>query len=223
MEGNRANPTPLALFGLGTILVLTGAYEAPFWYPADSLYGSRTFAVTVIVFGAALLFIGGLLHYRRMDTMGLLVFTSFGVFWSLFLVIEATTGISDIGASIGLTVNLETAPEHLGWYLFLWGTLAAVALLASGRRSLALRAVFATFLVYLWLLAACCWIIGYWPGDTATQAGDWLRSIARWEGVLCGVFALYLAAAEVVNEAEGHTVLPIDQGPPPPPPIHKEV
>ena len=225
MEGDRANPTPLALFGLGTILVLTGAYEAPFWHPPDSLYGSRTFAVTVILFGATLLFIGGLLHYRRRDTLGLLTFTSFGVLWCLLLVIEATASVGQIGNDIGLlSLNLETAPEHLGWYLFLWGALAALALVASGRRSFAWSAVFATFLVYLWLLAAYAWIIGYWPGQTANDAGDWLRSIARWEGVLCGVLALYVAAAMVINEAEGRVVLPLDPkgAPPPAPPAHEE-
>jgi succinate-acetate transporter protein len=221
MEGNRANPTPLALFGLGLILVLTGAYEAPFWYPPDSMYGSRTLVVIAVLLGATLLFIGGLLHFRRMDTVGLVAFTGFGLFWPLLLVVEARL---DLGM-LGYGVSLETAPEHLGWYLFLWGVLAAVALLASGQRGIGVRAVFATFLVYLWLLAAYCWIVGYWPGQTALDAGDWLRSIARWEGVLCGVLALYVAAAMVVNEAEGRTVLPIEpkEKLPPPPPIHEEL
>ncbi len=211
MEMNRANPTPLALFGLGVILVLTGVYSAPFWRPQEYWYDFGMFVVLVISVGALLQLIGGLMHSRRMDAVGLLTFTVSGLFWLAFLGFMTSSVIYD---------NLE----HVGWFLLLWAVLALLALAASGSRSLAWRAVLLTFAVYLLLLTVSLWLYAYWPGDRAFNIADLLNDIARWEGVLCGVIAIYLAAATVVNETEGRTVLPTGPKtkPLPPPPIHQE-
>ncbi len=41
---------------------------------------------------------------------------------------------------------------------------------------------------------------------------DWFGNywkIAGWEGIICGFTAIYLAMAQVLNEARGKTILPI--------------
>jgi hypothetical protein len=61
-----------------------------------------------------------------------------------------------------------------------------------------LRFIFLSLTVLFWLLAA-----RDWTGSAL------VGKIAGFEGIVCGLSAIYLAMAEVINEGRGRTVLPI--------------
>jgi succinate-acetate transporter protein len=64
----------------------------------------------------------------------------------------------------------------------------------------ALQTVFFSLVVLFWLLAA-----RDWTGSAL------IGKIAGFEGIFCGLSAIYLAMAEVLNERYGRTVLPIGE------------
>jgi succinate-acetate transporter protein len=68
------------------------------------------------------------------------------------------------------------------------------------RRNRAIQIVFLSLTILFFLLA-----IRDWSGFAL------IGRIAGYEGILCGLSAIYLAMAEVLNEAKGRTVLPIGE------------
>ena len=66
------------------------------------------------------------------------------------------------------------------------------------KKNRVLQFVFASLTVLFWLLA-----VRDWTGSAV------VGKIAGFEGIVCGLSAVYLAMAEVLNEAKGRTVLPI--------------
>jgi hypothetical protein len=66
------------------------------------------------------------------------------------------------------------------------------------KKPVALRVVFFTLFVLFWLLA-----IKDWTGN------ELVGTIAGIEGIFCGLSAIYLAMADVLNESHGRVVLPI--------------
>ncbi len=146
-----------------------------------------------LCYGGLAQVIAGIMAFRRNDTFATTAFTSYGLFW---LSLVAVVQFGDPSSTV------------MGWYLFLWGAFTAYMFLATLRKPRALQVVFASLAVLFFLLAA-----GYW--------GDWtlVTRIAGWEGIFCGTAAMYLAAAEIINEAEDRTVLPIGAPAPAPAPV----
>jgi succinate-acetate transporter protein len=64
----------------------------------------------------------------------------------------------------------------------------------------AIQFVFLSLTILFWLLA-----IRDWTGNSG------IGTFAGWEGIVCGLSAIYLAMAEVINEAHGKVVLPIGE------------
>lgn len=136
-----------------------------------------------VFYGGIAQVIAGIMEYRTGNTFGLTAFTSYGLFW-LSLVAIILSGNADQG--------------FLGWYLFLWGVFTAYMYLGTLRKNRALQVVFGSLAVLFFLLA-----IGHWAdSETVTK-------IAGYEGIFTGASAIYLAAAEVLNETYNTVVLPI--------------
>ena len=136
-----------------------------------------------IFYGGIAQVIAGVMSFRRNDTFATTAFTSYGLFWlSLVYIIEFG----------------EADQVFMGWYLFLWGLFTAYMFLATLHKNRAIQVVFGSLTVLFVLLAIGDW----WSLTTVTE-------IAGWEGMFCGASAMYLAAAEILNEAEDRTVLPI--------------
>lgn len=66
------------------------------------------------------------------------------------------------------------------------------------KHNTALQTVFLTLTILFWLLA-----LGEFTGIKA------ITTLAGYEGILCGLSAVYLAMAEVINETYGRTIVPI--------------
>ena len=86
----------------------------------------------------------------------------------------------------------------MGYYLFIWGLFTAVMFIATLKISGILQFVFASLALLFFLLA-----IGDWTGSAA------IKTLAGYEGVICGFSAIYCGLAQVINEVYRRDVLPL--------------
>jgi len=180
----RANPAPLGLMGFGMTTVLLNLHNAGFFGMDDLIIAMGLF------YGGLAQVFAGMMEYRKGNTFGTTAFTSYGLFWlSLVYIIVA-------GNFETLTTGHSTT--FMGWYLFMWGLFTAYMFIATLNKNRALQFVFASLTALFWLLA-----IGDWF-DNST-----ITKVAGFEGIICGLSAIYLAAADVLNETFGRTVLPV--------------
>lgn len=136
-----------------------------------------------IFYGGMAQIIAGVMEFRRNNTFGLTAFTSYGLFW-LSLVFILISGNADA--------------DFMGWYLFLWGLFTAYMFLATLNKNRALQVIFFSLAALFFALA-----IADWTGNQT------ITEIAGWIGIFSGSAAFYLAAAEVLNETYGRTVLAV--------------
>ena len=83
-------------------------------------------------------------------------------------------------------------------YLFVWGLFTVVLFVATLKMNRAIMVVFFALTILFFLLA-----IADATGERA------LQRVAGYEGILCGLGAIYVGAAQILNEVWGRTVLPI--------------
>lgn len=141
-----------------------------------------------IFYGGAAQIIAGIFEFRRGNTFGTTAFSSYGLFWLtlVFLVVAPELG--------WMSAPNETS---MSAYLFLWGLFTLLMFFGTVRANVALMFVFGSLAVLFFLLS-----LGHATGI------DEVTRLAGYEGVVCGFSAVYLAIAEVLNEAHGKTVLP---------------
>ena len=125
------------------------------------------------------------MEFTRGNLFGMLAFISYGCFWwSLVLTIVIPT------------LGYAGTPDNnaMACYLFIWGVFTLIMLIASflKRLPLVMSWLFFTVVILFSLLAAYHWTLH--PG---------VLKAAGIEGVICGLSAIYLAAAEIFNEFAG--------------------
>lgn len=178
-----ANPAPLGLMGFGMTTVLLNIHNAGF-FPISSMVLAMG-----LFFGGVAQVIAGTLEFKKGNTFGLTAFTSYGLFWMslVALIIGPKTGF------------MEPTPEpYMGLYLLLWGLFTLGMFFGTLRSNQVLKFVFASLTLLFALLAA-----RDFTGSTL------IGTLAGWEGIVCGLSAMYLALAEVLAEQLGRDVLPI--------------
>ncbi|UCB59080.1 MAG: acetate uptake transporter [Thermoplasmatales archaeon] len=181
-----ANPAPLGLMGFGMTTVLLNIHNT---LPEVFTINSMIFAMGIFYGGLAQI-IAGILEFRKGNTFGMTAFTSYGLFWLSFVfLIILPKIIPDLSSAVD-------EPLFMGWYLFMWGFFTMMMFLGTLKKNFALSFVFLTLFILFYLLALKDWgfISGAWIGI---------------EGIICGLSAIYLAMAEVINENLRKTVLPI--------------
>lgn len=184
MSTKLGNPAPLGLLGFGMTTVLLNLCNAGLM-PLTSVVLAMG-----IFYGGLAQVIAGLISYKRGDTFGTTAFTSYGLFW-LTLV-----GII-VMPKMGLPAATSTA---MGSYLLLWGIFTAFMFIGSLCYPKAKQIVFASLTILFILLA-----IHEFTGNAA------IGTFAGYEGIFCGLSAIYFAVAQVVNNEFGRTVLPIGE------------
>jgi succinate-acetate transporter protein len=183
-----ANPAPLGLLGFGLTTVLLNLANAGL-YPLDSMVLAMGMA-----YGGLAQVIVGIMEFRKGNTFGTVAFTSYGLFWwslvALILMpkISFLTGISAMGA----TATSEAA------YFLMWGIFTFVMFFGTLKTNRGTQFVFMSLTILFFLLTA-----------TKLTGNATLLTITGIEGVICGASAVYVGLAEVVNEQNGKTVLPI--------------
>lgn len=178
-----ANPAPLGLLGFGMTTILLNIHNAGFFG-----LSSMILAMGIFYGGMAQIF-AGWMEWKKGNTFGTTAFTSYGLFWLtlVFLILMPKWGGADAADTGGMVA-----------YLFIWGLFTFVMWIATLKHNRALQVVFFTLFVLFWLLAI---------GDATGSAG--IKTFAGWEGIFCGLSAVYLALAQVLNETFGKTVLPV--------------
>jgi succinate-acetate transporter protein len=217
MSEKLANPAPLGLLGFGMTTVLLSFVHNARLGPLDGmLLGMGIF------YGGLAQIIAGILEYKKGNTFGTVAFSSYGLFWLSYVALNwlgvtkvATSGVWPFSAYAPAIPGYNTpwliSPEALMVYFFMWGLFTFGMFFGTLRANRALQSVFMTLTILFFLLAAKNALLAYTPMmDTDTNLQLFTRKIGV-EGVICGFTAIYLALAEVLNEAHGKTVLPIGQ------------
>jgi len=176
-----ANPAPLGLAGFGMTTVLLNLANM-------GLFGINSIIVAMgLFYGGLAQIIAGIMEFKKGNTFGTLAFTSYGLFWLtlVFIIISSVE-------------RPAVSPDNTAWaaYLFMWGLFTLMMFFGTLRTNRALQTVFLSLAILFFLLAASHFLAQ-------------LQLLAGVVGVFCGFSAFYLSLAEVLNEAHGHTVLPV--------------
>jgi len=184
IKDSTANPAPLGLLGFGMTTVLLNLHNAGF-YELNGMVLAMG-----ICYGGTAQVIAGILEWKKGNTFAATAFMSYGFFW-LSLVTMIVLAKLGLGAP-----SDETA---MSAYLAIWGLFTAVMFLGTLRLNRALQFVFGSLTVLFFLLAF---------GDyTGASAG--FKHLTGYEGIICGLSAIYTGLAQVLNEVFGKVVLPL--------------
>ena len=179
-----ANPGPLGLLGFGMTTVLLNLHNA----------GLLPLSVVIVAMGVALgglaQIIAGIRELKQGNTFAGTAFTAYGLFWwSLVL----------IWVNPWMQAGIEAASKvAMGYYLLLWGIFTGFMFIGTLKHNRATQVVFGRLTVLFFLLA-----IGDFAGNHT------ITMIAGYEGIFCGLSAIYSAVGQIVNEEFGKKVLPL--------------
>ena len=183
LKDNTANPAPLGLTGFALTTILLNLHNAGFF-----ALGSSILAMGITIGGIAQIVVG-VMEWKKGNTFGTTAFSAYGFFWLslVFIIILPKMG-------------LGTAPDknEMASYLAVWGVFSFFLFIATFRLNVAFQLLFGTLIILFFSLAI---------GDATENAG--LKTFAGYEGILCGLIALYAAMAQVLNEVFGKVVMPL--------------
>jgi len=186
-----ANPAPLGLLGFGMTTVLLNLHNAGF-YPLSSMILAMGLA-----YGGLAQVISGIMEYKKGNTFGTVAFSSYGLFWwsLVLLLILPRFEIWDVSATSPLQ---STSSSAMAAYFCMWGLFTLAMFFGTLKANRAVQFVFLSLAILFFLLTAR-------DLTGSTEVG----MVAGYEGIICGLSAVYTALAEVLNEAYGRTVLPL--------------
>jgi len=178
-----ANPAPLGLCAFGMTTVLLNLANAGFIELNSMILAMGIF------YGGLAQVIAGVIESKKNNTFGLTAFTSYGFFW-LSLVALILMG----------KFNWFAGPSGsaLAAYFVVWGLFTLCLFFGTLRLNRALQVVFGTLVILFILLAIE-------KGAGSESAGK----LAGYEGIVCGLSAIYAGIANLLNEVYGRDVLPI--------------
>ena len=182
-----ANSAPLGLLAFGVSTVILNLHN-------EGLFALNSMILAMgIAFGGLAQIIVGIMEYRRGNTFGTVAFTSYGFFWWTLVLTLLMPNMSFFGA-VAPTTSIAMAA-----YFIMWGIFTFAMFFGTLKTSRALQFVFMSLAILFFLLAA------------KELLGNplWFSIITGAEGIMCGASAIYLGVAEVINETNDKTVLPI--------------
>jgi len=183
IKDTTANPAPLGLVAFGMTTVLLNLHNAGIF-----TLGSMILAMGIFYGGIAQV-IAGILEWKKGNTFGTTAFTSFGLFWLslVALLVMPKIGWWDSTDNAGMIA-----------YFIMWGIFTAVMFVGTLKLNRALMVVFGTLIVLFFLLAI--------RDITGSKI---IGIIAGYEGIICGLSAIYAGLAQVLNEIYKKVVWPI--------------
>jgi succinate-acetate transporter protein len=207
MSEKTANPAPLGLLGFGMTTVLL-----------NFIHNYRLGLIDGVILGMGIFYgglaqiIAGILEYKKGNTFGTTAFTSYGLFWLSFVAINwlgsYRTALYQVWPFYSGSTPWPVYDEAFAVYFLMWGFFTFIMFFGTLKTNRALQFVFMSLAILFFMLAAKSAILAYYPSTPAGTINLFTQIIGI-EGVLCGLSAVYLALAEVLNEAHGKTVLPI--------------
>ena len=151
-----------------------------------------------IAYGGLAKVIVGIMEFRRGNTFGTTAFLSYGLFWWSLVALIMLPIIPGFG-------GLAADASAMGAYFLMWGIFSLAMFVGTLKSNRMLQIVFALVTALFLMLA-----IREFTGNPVLFGSVTFNTITGIEGVVCGFSAIYLALAEVINEAHQKTVLPID-------------
>lgn len=180
---NLANPAPLGLLGFGMTTVLLNLHNADF-----IALNSMILAMGIFYGGLAQI-MAGILEWKKNNTFGMTAFISYGFFW---LSLVAIIIIPQMGLA------LKTDSISMALYLFMWGLFTAIMFAATLKLSKSLQFIFGSLTLLFLLLSM---------GDLT--GSPIIKTMAGYEGIVCGFSAIYAAGAQILNEVYKRQILPV--------------
>ena len=178
-----ANPSPLGLLGFGMTTVLLNFHNAGFFPVTSVIMGMGIFV------GGLAQVIAGVLESQKGNTFGTTAFTLYGFFWMSLVAIWVLPA---------LKVAEAATSTAMGVYLLFWGIFTLGMFVGTFKINRALQVVFGSLAILFFLLAA-----GDFSGIKI------IKVIAGYEGIFCGLSAVYAAIAQVLNELYGRDIMPL--------------
>lgn len=180
---NSANPAPLGLVGFGLTTILLNFHNAGFFPVNSMIMGMGLFV------GGLAQVIAGVMESQKKNTFGTTAFTLYGFFW---MSLVATWMLPEFK-------SVEGASSYsMGFYLLFWGIFTLGMFFGTLKLNKALQVVFGSLAILFFLLA-----IGDFTGSKT------IKTIAGYEGIICGLAAIYTAIAQVLNEIYSRNVMPL--------------
>ena len=179
-----ANPGPLGLLGFGMTTVLLNLHNA------NLLPLSIAIVAMGIALGGLAQIIAGIRELCQGNTFAGTAFTAYGLFWwSLVLIwVNPFSG-----------AGIEAASKvAMGYYLLLWGLFTAFMYVGTLKHNRATQVVFGSLTILFILLA-----LGDFTGNHT------ITIIAGFEGIFCGLSAIYSAMGQIINEEYGKKIVPL--------------
>ncbi len=183
MIDRTANPSPLGLMGFGMTTILLNLHNAGLIAMGGAILA------TGIFYGGLAQVLAGLMEWRKGNTFGATAFTSYGFFWLALVAIL-------LFPVIGLAE--AESKQTMAFFLALWGVFTTFMFIGTLRTNRGMQFVFLTLAMLFFMLAA---------GDATGIAS--ITIAAGWLGIICGASAIYVAMAQVLNEAYGRPVMPL--------------
>ena len=184
IKAKVANPGPLGLLGFGMTTVLLNLHNA----------GLLPLSIVIVAMGIALgglaQIIAGIRELKQGNTFAGTAFTAYGLFWWSLVLIWVNPY-----AGVGIEPASKVA---MGYYLLLWGIFTGFMFIGTLKHNRATQVVFGSLTVLFMLLAA-----GDFLGNHT------ITMIAGFEGIFCGLSAIYSAVGQIVNEEFGKKILPL--------------
>ncbi len=166
----RVNPAPLGLLGFGMTTILLNLHNA------DIIPLSIVIVAMGIALGGLAQIIAGIVEFCNGSTFGGTAFTAYGLFWWSLVIIW----ILPASQSADLT--------SMGFYLLLWGIFTFGMFIGTLKHARSSQIVFGSLTILFFLLA-----IGDFTGN------HMITRIAGFEGIFCGLSAIYSALAQIIN------------------------
>jgi succinate-acetate transporter protein len=181
-----ANPAPLGLLGFGMTTVLLNLHNA-------GVFGLNAMILAMgLAYGGLAQIIVGVMEFKKGNTFGMVAFTSYGLFWWSLVALVLLPSTTFFGSVLKADANAMAA------YFFMWGIFTFAMFFGTLKANRALQFVFGSLFILFFMLTA-----GELLGNST------FTMITGIEGIICGASAVYLGLAEVLNEANNKTVLPI--------------
>jgi succinate-acetate transporter protein len=185
MTEKLANPAPLGLLAFGLTTVLLNLANAGF-YELDSMVLAMGLA-----YGGLAQIIAGAMEFKKGNTFGTVAFSSYGFFWWSIVGLILLPKAPSLG-------GFASETNAMAAYFFMWGLFTFVMFFGTLKENRAIQFVFMSLAILFFLLTA-----------HELTSNSMLGTITGYEGVICGLSAVYLGLAEVLNEAHGKAFLPI--------------
>ena len=176
-----ANPAGLGLVAFGMTTVMLSLCNL-------RLFGLDSTILSMgILYGGLAQVIAGIFEFKKGNTFGATAFTSYGLFWLTFVLIN-TQLIPGAGAD----------GSSLCAYFAMWGILTFFLFIGTLKGTRALQVVFLTLTILFFIVAI----------EKGSGVAD-IGYVAGAVGVICGGSAMYTSFGEVLNEQHGRTILPL--------------